>query len=44
MAEDQGASAHLIINPAAGSAAMFLGQLTRGARERGIGARVLELG
>jgi hypothetical protein len=37
VAEDQGASAHLIINPAAGSAAMFLGQLTREPANAGSG-------
>ena len=44
MAEDERASAHLIVNPAAGSAAAFLGQLTRAARERGIRLRLLEPG
>jgi diacylglycerol kinase family enzyme len=44
VAEDHDGAAHLIINLAAGSAAMFLGQLTRAARERGIRARVLEPG
>ncbi len=40
MAEDS--SAHLILNPAAGSTAAFLGKLIGAARERGIRARVLE--
>jgi diacylglycerol kinase family enzyme len=37
-------SAHLILNPAAGSAAAFLRRLTSAARERGIRVRVLEPG
>jgi diacylglycerol kinase family enzyme len=37
-------SAHLILNPAAGSAAALLGNLTRAARERGIQVHVLEPG
>jgi diacylglycerol kinase family enzyme len=37
-------SAHLILNPASGSAAAFLGRLMRAARERGIRVRVLEPG
>jgi diacylglycerol kinase family enzyme len=40
----KGTSAHLIINPAAGSAATLTESLTRAARERGIGMRVLEPG
>jgi diacylglycerol kinase family enzyme len=44
VAEDERASAHLIVNPAAGSAAAFLGQLIRAARERGIRLRLLEPG
>jgi diacylglycerol kinase family enzyme len=42
--EAKGISAHLILNPAAGSAAAFLGRLTGAARERGIRVRVLEPG
>ena len=42
MDEAKGFSAHLILNPAAGSAAAFLGRLTGAARERGIRVRVLE--
>ena len=37
-------SAHLILNPAAGSTAASLGRLTLAARERGIRVRVLEPG
>jgi diacylglycerol kinase family enzyme len=37
-------TAHLILNPAAGSTAAFLGRLTGAARERGIRVRVLEPG
>jgi diacylglycerol kinase family enzyme len=37
-------SAHLIVNPAAGSAAALMESLTRAARERGIRMRVLEPG
>jgi diacylglycerol kinase family enzyme len=37
-------SAHLIVNPAAGSAATLMESLTRAARERGIRVRVLEPG
>jgi len=37
-------SAHLILNPAAGSAAAFVGRLTGAARERGLRVRVLEPG
>ena len=37
-------SAYLIVNPAAGSAATLMESLTRTARERGIGVRVLERG
>ena len=44
MDEAKGFSAHLILNPAAGSAASFLGRLTGAARERGIRVRVLEPG
>ena len=44
MAETKGSSAHLILNPAAGGAAAFLGGLTKTARERGIEVRVLEPG
>ena len=40
----KGASAHLILNRAAGNAAALLGSLTRAARERGIRVRVLEPG
>lgn len=40
----KGASAYLILNPSAGSAAALLGSLTRAARERGIRVRVLEPG
>ena len=39
-----GSSAHLILNPAAGSTAAYLGRLKGAARERGIGVRVLEPG
>jgi hypothetical protein len=39
-----GFSAHLVVNPAAGSAATFLGSLTEAARERGIRVRELEPG
>jgi diacylglycerol kinase family enzyme len=39
-----GFSAHLIVNPAAGSAAGLRGSLTEAARERGIQVRVLEPG
>jgi diacylglycerol kinase family enzyme len=39
-----GFSAHLIVNPSAGSAAAFLGSLIGAARERGIQVRVLEPG
>ena len=44
VADAEGTSAYLIINPAAGSAAVFLGSLTRAARERGIQVHVLESG
>ena len=44
VAEVKGTSAYLIINPAAGSAAVLLGSLTRAARERGIRVHVLESG
>ena len=44
LAEAKGSFAHLILNPAAGSAAAFLGRLTGAARERGIRVRVLEPG
>jgi diacylglycerol kinase family enzyme len=40
----EGASAHLILNRAAGNAAALLESLTRAARERGIRVRVLEPG
>ena len=43
-ADAKGSSAHLILNPAAGSTAAFLGRLTGAARERGIRVRVLEPG
>ena len=39
--ETKGSSAHLILNPAAGSTAAFLGRLTGAAHERGIRVRVL---
>jgi diacylglycerol kinase family enzyme len=41
VAEAKGSSAHLILNPAAGSTAAFLGRLTGAARERAIRVRVL---
>ena len=44
VAEAKDNSAHLILNPAAGSAAALLGNLTRAARERGIRVHVLEPG
>jgi diacylglycerol kinase family enzyme len=44
VADAKGSFAHLILNPAAGSAAAFLGGLTAAARERGIRVRVLEPG
>jgi diacylglycerol kinase family enzyme len=44
VAEAKAASRHLIINPAAGSAATLTETLTAAARERGIGVRVLESG
>jgi diacylglycerol kinase family enzyme len=44
VAETGVASAHLILNPAAGSAAAYLGELTRTARECGIRMWVLEPG
>src|SRR5918998_3890140 len=44
MGDARGTSAHLIINPASGSAGVLLRKLTRAARERGIRARVLSLG
>ena len=40
----KGTSAHMILNPAAGSPAALLRRLTRAARERGIRVRVLEPG
>ena len=43
-ADAKGSSAHLILNPAAGSTAAFLERLTGAARERGIRVRVLEPG
>jgi diacylglycerol kinase family enzyme len=42
MAEVKVSSAHLILNPAAGGVAEYLGGLTKTARERGIPVRVLE--
>jgi diacylglycerol kinase family enzyme len=39
-----GFSAHLIVNPVAGSATALLGSMIEAARERGIRVRVLELG
>ena len=42
--DTRGSSAHLIINPAAGGTAAFLGRLTGAARERGIRVSVLEPG
>jgi diacylglycerol kinase family enzyme len=44
VADAKGTSAHLIINPAAGSAATLTESLTRAARERRIVMRVLEPG
>ena len=44
MAEDKVSSAHLILNPAAGGAAGYLGGLTKTARERGIRVRKLAPG
>ena len=44
MTDAKGTSAHLIINPAAGSAATLTESLTRAARERRIVMRVLEPG
>ena len=44
VADVEGTSAYLILNPAAGSAAVLLGSLTRAARERGIQVHVLESG
>ncbi len=44
MVEARVSSAHLILNPAAGRGAGFLGRLTGAARERGIRVRVLEPG
>jgi len=43
-ADDTGPSAHLILNPAAGGTAAFLGRLTGAARELGLRVRVLEHG
>jgi hypothetical protein len=43
VADAKGTTAHLIVNPA-GSAATLTESLTRAARERGIGVRVLEPG
>jgi diacylglycerol kinase family enzyme len=43
-ADTKGTSAHLIINPASGSAATLTESLTRAAREHGIGVRMLEPG
>jgi len=42
--EAKGTSAYLILNPAAGSAPALTASLTRTARERGVGVRVLEPG
>ena len=44
MAETGDSFAHLILNPAAGGTAAYLGGLTKTARERGIRVRVLEPG
>jgi diacylglycerol kinase family enzyme len=44
VSEAKGTSGYLILNPAAGSAATLTESLTRAARERGIGVRVLEPG
>jgi diacylglycerol kinase family enzyme len=44
VADARGSSARLILNPAAGSAASFLGEIIGAARERGIRAQVLEHG
>ena len=44
MTDAEDASAHLILNPAAGSTAALLGSLTRAARGRGIGVRALKPG
>jgi len=44
MVDAKGSCAHLILNPAAGSAAALLGRLTGAAHERGIRVRVLEPG
>jgi diacylglycerol kinase family enzyme len=44
VAEVKVSSAHLILNPAAGGAAGYIGGLTQTARERGIRVRVLESG
>ena len=44
MAEVKNSSAHLIVNPAAGSAAGYLDGLTKTARERGIRVHVLKPG
>jgi len=41
VADVKGSSAHLILNPAADSAATLLGRLIGAARERGIRVRVL---
>jgi diacylglycerol kinase family enzyme len=40
----KGSFAHLVLNPAAGGAAAFMGRLTEAARERGIRVGVLEPG
>jgi len=42
--EAKGTSAYLILNPSAGSAPALTASLTRAARERGVGVRVLEPG
>ena len=44
MTDSKGTSPHLILNPAAGSAAGFRGRLTRAAHERGIQVHELEPG
>ena len=44
LSDAKDSSAHLILNPAAGSTAVILGRLMRTARERGIRVRVLEPG
>ena len=44
LSEAKGTSAFLIVNPSAGSAPALTGSLTRAARARGMGVRVLEPG